>query len=205
MTSYATFVKHAEKVTKSASTSRPILKGVHHAENANIYVTDSHRLYILENGFKTDTPFTNNPKTGELIEGNYPDCSRLLPYDDDAVETLNIDVKQALEAVKVLATAEKKINDGGKYALVKFSVGTDSYIIQNGTTDGLFNGSYKLSEYEGDGILDIYVNAQYLSEALALLVDSGEPNATLRLYTTNRPLTIKNSDTTVLILPVRKY
>mgnify|MGYP000975234027 CR=1 FL=1 len=204
MTSYATFVKHAEKITKSASTSRPILKGIHHAENSNVYVTDSHRLYVLENGFKTDDPFTQNPKTGEHIEGNYPDCSRLLPYDDDAVVTLNIDVKQAHEAVKILATAEKKINDGRKQSLVKFSTGTDSYCVQNGTMDGLFSGSYELSAYEGDGLPDIYVNAQYLSEALALLADSGEPNATIRLYSPVRPLTIKNSDTTALILPVRK-
>lgn len=204
MTSYNKFIKHAEKVAKLAPNARPILKGIHHAPNGDVYATDTHRLYYLSGGYPEGLDFTLDTKTGAHIEGNYPEVSRLFPYEDDAVVTLNIDVKKAHESVKMLANAEKKINDGGKFSLLTFSVGTDCYEIKNGSTDGEFNGAYKLSEYEGDGLPDIYINAQYLTEALALLADSGEPTATIRLYSPMRPLTIKNSDTTALILPVRK-
>lgn len=204
MTSYNKFIKHAEKVTKSASDARPVLKGVHHATNGDVYATDSHRLYYLSGGYPEGLDFTLDTKTGAHIEGNYPEVTRLFPYEDDAVVTLNIDVKKTHEAVKTLATAEKKINDGGKFSLLTIGVGTDCYEIKNGSTDGEFIGSYKIAEYDGDGLPNIYINAQYLTEALALLTDSGEPTATIRLYSPTRPLTIKNSDTTALILPVRK-
>lgn len=204
MTSYNKFIKHAEKVTKSASDARPVLKGVHHATNGDVYATDSHRLYYLSGGYPEGLDFTLDTKTGAHIEGNYPEVTRLFPYEDDAVVTLSIDVKKTYEAVKTLATAEKKINDGGKFSLLTFSVGTDCYEIKSGSTDGDFSGSYKIAEYDGDGLPNIYINAQYLTEALALLADSGESSATIRLYSPVRPLTIKNSDTTALILPVRK-
>lgn len=203
MTAYNTFVKHAEKVTKSASNARPIL---HHAPNGDVSATDSHRLYYLNGGYPESDGFTLDTKTGVHIEGNYPEVTRLFPYEDDAVVTLTVEnVKKAYEAAKTLSSAEKKINDGGKLALLSIGVGVGRYLLKSGSYDKAFYGTYGLAPYEGDGLSDIHVNAQYLTEALALFVDSGEPSAVIRLYGPTRPLTIKNSDTTTLILPVRKY
>lgn len=206
MTAYNTFIKHAEKVTKSVTNSRPILKGVHHAPNGDVSATDSYRLYYLSGGYPESDGFTLDTKTGVHIEGNYPEVTRLFPYEDDAVVTLTVEnVKKAYEATKTLATAEKKINDGGKLTILTIGVGVDHYLIKSGSSDTAFYGTYELAPYEGDGLSDIHVNAQYLTEALALFADSGEPSIVIRLYGPARPLTIKNSDTTALILPVRKY
>lgn len=206
MTSYTTFIKHAEKVTKSASRSRPILKGVCHDVDGSVVATDSHRLYKLENGFKTDEKTVIEPKTGATIDGNYPDINRLIPEDDDAKVMLTIDVDKTLAAVKALFAAHKKINAQNGHITLAFAQALEEgdYYITAGDDKTDFNGVYRL---QGSGEIDneVHIQAQYLQDALALLKDSGEPKATVRLYGSMRPLTIKNSDVTALILPVRTF
>lgn len=99
--SYVNFLKHAAKLTGSQSTkSRPVLQGVNHL-NSNLIATDSHRLYYAENLY--DGSDKNiNPKTGELIEGNYPDVTRLLLDPHDATFTVPLDINETLKALKVI-------------------------------------------------------------------------------------------------------
>lgn len=205
MTSYTTFIKHAEKVTKSASKSRLILTGVHHAANGDVIATDSHRLYYLTGGYTEGEPFTSIIKTGEHLEGNYPDVSRLIPDDDDAKVTLEIDVAKSLAAVKALQSAEKAINYNGKHLTLQIAVGTDSYVIKAGEESSEFTGQYTLAPYDGDGLPNIHVQAQFLTDALMLFKDAGETSVTLRLFGNMRPLTFKSKDVTALLLPVRTY
>lgn len=205
MTSYTTFIKHAEKVTKSASKSRPILTGVHHAANGDVVVTDSHRLYYLTGGYTQGEPFTSVIKTGEHLDGNYPDVNRLIPEDGSAIVMLEIDVAKSLVAIKALQAAEKAINYNGKHLTLQIAVGTDSYVIKAGDDGSEFTGRYTLAPYDGDGLPNIHVQAQFLTDALTLFKDAGETTVTLRLYGNMRPLTFKSKDVTALLLPVRTY
>lgn len=213
MTAYTVFMKHAEKVTKSATASRPILKGVCHDVDGSVVATDSHRLYKLENGFKTDEKTVIEPKTGATIDGNYPDVSRLLPGDEYAKATLTIDVDKTLAAVKSLFAAHKKINEPKSHITLAFGYDSDAHAYlrvdereysKSHNCDVRFYGSYRLTtdtirnEFE-----TVHVQAQFLQDALTLFKDAGEPSATIRLYGAMRPLTIKNSDVTALISPVR--
>lgn len=206
MTAYTTFIKHAEKVTKSASNARPILKGVCHNVDGSVVVTDSHRLYVLDNGFKTDEQTVIAPKTGDKIDGNYPDTSRLQPYEDDAVVTLEIDVANALIAVKSMFTAHKAINKHNRHLTIEFvQLGDGLPYLRVGNSDSEFNAEYRLSSEQADKLETTSVQPQYLTDALALFKDSGEVKATIRLYGPMRPITIKNNDVTALLLPVRTF
>ena len=206
MTSYTTFIKHAEKVTKSASSGRPILKGVCHNVEGSVVVTDSHRLYILENGFKTDVQTVIDPKTGATIDGNYPDTRRLLPYEDDAIVTLEIDVASALAAVKAMFAGHKALNEHSRHITIEFAKGFDARpYLRVGDVDSEFNANYRLSTEETLELEKTSVQPQYLIDALSLFKDSGEATATLRLYGPARPITIKNHDVTALMLPVRTF
>ena len=206
MTSYTTFMKHAEKVTKAASSGRPILKGVCHSADGSVVVTDSHRLYILENGYKTDVQTVIDPKTGTTIDGNYPDTSLLLPYEDDALVTLEIDVANALAAVKAMYAGHKALNNHKRHITLEISQGIDECAyLKVGGIDSPFNAQYLISAGKVDKLESTFVQPQYLIDALSLFKDSGEPTATLRLYGPVRPITIKNSDVTALMLPVRTF
>ena len=206
MTSYTTFMKHAEKVTKSASSGRPILKGVCHNVDGSVVVTDTHRLYILENGFKTDTQTVVDPKTGATIDGNYPDTNRLLPYEDDAIVTLEIDVTNALAAVKAMFAGHKALNAYNRHIVLEISRDDKGIpYLRVGSDDMPFNADYRISNNVTVDFDAISVQPQYLIDALTLFKDSGEATATLRLYGPVRPFTIKNNDITALIMPVRTF
>lgn len=206
MTSYATFIKHAEKVTKSASSALPILKGVCHNVDGSVVVTDARRLYVLTDGYKTDEQTVIDTKTGATIDGNYPDTNRLQPYEDDAIVTLEIDVAKALQAVKAMFVAHKAINEQSRHVTIEFTSGIDGYpSISVGDIDAEFNARYLLARNQTDKIESTYVQAQYLQDALSLFKDSGEATATIRLYGPARPVTIKNTVVTALLLPVLTY
>src|SRR5690625_6837134 len=78
---YKKFMRHAKKITKDLSGSRPFLEGVLHKANGNLYATNSHVLYLGK-------VFNDNPPVEdvfikatccELVEKLH-DVYRLLPY-----------------------------------------------------------------------------------------------------------------------------
>lgn len=202
MTSYATFIKHAEKVTKTATNSRPILKGVYHAENGQVFVTDSYRLYRFNYGYSNGESFTSDIKTGKHIEGNYPDVSRIIP-ENDAQVTLDIDVAKTLVVTKSLQTAAKALSDSKNYTLVQLEHIDDNYLLTVGKLKNDFISSYKLAPYIGEAVESIAIQSQFLIDALTLFKEAGETSVTLKLYGQYRPITISSSDVTTLIVPVR--
>lgn len=100
---YQTFLKHAQKVTKTASSSRPTLKGVHHL-STHVVATDSHRLMRADYTMKDLEGKIVDPKTGNTIEGNYPDTSRLVPSLDDARITFDLDIPSTIQFLKAVKT-----------------------------------------------------------------------------------------------------
>ena len=102
---YITFMKHAELVTRKASDARPILKGVYHAEDGSAVVTDSHRLYLARNVQERKDNSVINPKTGETIDGTYPNIERVLPTDDPIAVIHLENLPVVYEAIKALQQA----------------------------------------------------------------------------------------------------
>lgn len=206
MTSYTTFMKHAEKVTKAKHTaSRPVLQGAYHQTDGSVVVTDSHRLYKLFNGFQTTEAFIQNPKTGEHIDGNYPDMSRLLPDPHSAEHTFMVNVKELHDAAKAMFTAHKAINKSNKHQTLSFTIAEDSYMLAAGEDTDKFQSIYKIADAVSSSkeTMNIHMQGQYLIDALALFKDAGEHEIKAYTYGNLRPFILESKDVTVLILPVR--
>lgn len=206
MTSYTTFIKHAEKVMKSASASRPILKGAHHSAHGRVYVTDGARLYKLTGAMPVSDPYTLDTKTGDHIDGNYPDCERLLSDSDGALLVATItNVTDVLLYAKSLASIEKKQSDT-KHATFRFTRDqSDNLVIEKLSTNPVSYQFNISSELSGDVTPKINIQAQYIVDALALFKDAGEDNITFEYYGDMRPATLKSDDVTILLMPVRTY
>jgi len=204
MTSYSTFIKHAEKVAKSASASRPILKGVHHSAEGHLYATDSHRLYKLSNALPTDEPYTLDTKTGDRIDGNYPNCERLLLDSDEALLVATItNIADVLLYAKSLAAIEKKQSET-KHAVFRFTRDLlDNLVVEKTAAPAVSYQFIIANELSSDVVPSIHLQAQYIVDALALFKDAGANEITFEYYGDMRPATLKSDDVTILLMPVR--
>ena len=208
---YRKFTKHAEKVAKGKHLSaRPILQGIHHDEDGNLAVTDSHRLYYAKN--------VNAPRnvilhavTGEEIDlGNYPDVSRIIPDIESAIDVLTItDAKQAVAVLKAMQAAG--VATGTKKDEVRLDIST-------GEGDGTASLSlcsdavtfdYEVINAGTPSCASPRLSVAYMLEAIDMMSDMGAKSLDVRLYGTNRPILITESgdmDATLsaVILPLRR-
>ncbi|NYV67602.1 hypothetical protein HYI36_20190 [Bacillus sp. Gen3] len=199
---YVTFMKHAEKVTKTASASRPILKGVFHSDDGSLIVTDSHRIYFAKNAHTNGAESVIDPKTGANIDGNYPDCSRLIPDKSNVKYSVKVPVKESLDAFTALLKASQ-INGKGselvfteeaEYGTMKFSV--DNSPMEASYNAGRVNGSFE----------KVTFNLTFIVDALKLLKDVGAIDTEIRFYGAFRPFTLttgSDDEILALLLPIR--
>src|SRR5690625_5501713 len=102
--SYLTFMKHAQKVTKSAHNTRPVLKTVYHS-NKYVAVTDSHRLYLATDLYKGEEK-TLDAQTGQEVDrGKYPDVERLIADSADADYMHDLPVDDLFDALRAFEIA----------------------------------------------------------------------------------------------------
>lgn len=200
---YVTFLKHAQKVTKTAPASRTILKGVYHAPDGSLAVTDSHRLYVAKNSHSIGEQIIE-PKTGATIEGNYPDTSRLLPDPRDAKYTARLNVAEAVDAFKALLAANK-LDKTAKYptTIARIIGGAE---VEFYAKNAVVTCHYFVSAFEGEKDDDMAFNTQYFAEALALFKDVGIPEITMRCYGAMRPFTLtvgRDEELLALLLPIK--
>lgn len=202
---YVTFLKHAQKVTKTAPASHAILKGVYHAPDGSLAVTDSHRLYFAKNAHSNAEPQTIEPKTGAVIDGNYPEVSRLIPESSSAKYTVRLDVKQAIDAFKALL-AVNKLDTNAMYPMTTVGI-TDDCTVVFVAENHVLSARYEPAAADGEGE-EITFNTQYFADALALFKDVGIPEITMRCYGAVRPFTLTaaggDDELLALLLPIRK-
>jgi len=198
---YVTFMKHAQKVTKTASKSRPILGVVIHREDY-VAVTDSHRLYLATDVYNGEDEKQVDPISGlEVDNGNYPDVTRLIQEPEDAKYSYSIDVLHAFEAVKAIeiagkvnkATSDMNIVTGDEY--LKFK--TDDKAAFNVSYDVELSPSIVNLE---TSILDI----KYVKEALHVLKDAKIERFSLEYFGKHRPIQVRAGNFVAKILPKRQ-
>lgn len=201
---YVTFMKHAQKVTKSVYETRTILKGVYHAPDGSLYVTDSRRLYLAKGAHSNAEASIVDPKTGHTISGSYPDCSRLIPNRLSAKLTARLDVKEALDAF----TALLKVNqvDGKGYESIDAEpvdgIAKIAFIAEN----PVMAARYEVP-IQGGKMDELTFNATFIVDALKLFKDVDVTDAELRFYGDLRPFTItagKDDELLALIMPIRR-
>jgi hypothetical protein len=200
MIDYKIFMKHAEKVTKNASPTRPVLKGVKHLENGAAVVTDSFRLYVA-NGIHDRQDGAVITPAGKKVDGNYPDVTRIIPESSYAKYSLQIEVSEMLRAAGMIASvgglAQMEIKSDKPPAL-DFKEDTVRYV------SPFVNISYTLPVRFEEPIC---ANAIFVLEAMKLLKAAGCQEVTFNYFGAMRPFTFtnENEDLLILILPIRKY
>ncbi|SIR92690.1 hypothetical protein [Bacillus velezensis] len=200
---YIMFMKHAEKITKNAPSGRPVLKGVHHTEDGNLVVTDSHRLYLAKNATHGNEPTVLDPKTGDQIDGNYPPVDRLIPSVSNTIAEILFDTKDLLSGVSALLKCNQVAS--GEKAFVKLNANSGSLptiTIKNSLMFSQFTGG----QFNGDEDVKLIIDTQYFVDALSLFKACKTDKIILRYYGSFRPFTISpedSQDLLALILPIR--
>jgi DNA polymerase III sliding clamp (beta) subunit (PCNA family) len=200
MIDYKVFMKHAEKVTKNASETRPVLKGVMHLENGTAVVTDSHRLYVAKSIHDRQEGAVITP-AGKKVDGNYPDVFRIVPDSSYAKYSLQIEIKELLRAADMIASIgdlARVESKSDKPPALDFKEDTVRYV------SPFVNISYTLPVQFQEPIC---ANAIYVLEAMKLLKAAGCQEVTFNYFGAMRPFTFTNEDEDllILILPIRKY
>lgn len=134
-----------------------------------------------------------------LLEGNYPDTSRLFPENFETKVTVNnAEFYHAIDRVSLLA------REGGNN-VIRMSVNTDSVELSSNSPEvGTVNEDINTGEIEGEG-LKISFNSKYMMDALKAI---NNEDVTIEFYGTMRPFTLKSSESdevVQLILPIRTY
>lgn len=199
--SYVKFMKHAVKVTKSVSEARPVLQGVCHYEDGSLAVTDSHRLYFAKNVQETSKQVVKNPKTGEVINGNYPEIKRLLPSDGSEQFEVILNVPETLTALKMMLLVDKQI-------LVRFVVENHDLMMKVDTRQTLvtFNAGGLDGKKEKTDYSDVnaFINGKYLADAFDFFKDLDIPVVIMKYYGNDRMVTFSTNHILALVLPVRQ-
>ncbi len=197
---YVTFMKHAQKVTKSPTCkTRPVLGGVIHRDNY-VAVTDSHRLYFASEMYEGEEKNVD-PKTGaEITEGNYPDVVRLIQDEGNAKHVYTIDVTHAYEVVRAIELASK-VNKATTDMIIVTGFDHIEFKTDNSVA---FEVSYKASVSTDITNLEttiIYI--KYLKEAIHVIKDAKVEKFTLEYFDKLRPIQLRAGNFVAIVLPKR--
>ncbi|CAM4319424.1 DNA polymerase III subunit beta [Lacicoccus alkaliphilus] len=134
-----------------------------------------------------------------LLEGNYPDTSRLFPENYETKVTVNnAEFFHAIDRVSLLA------REGGNN-VIRMNVNSSSVELSSNSPEvGTVNEDINTGEVEGEG-LKISFNSKYMMDALRAI---NNEDVTIEFYGTMRPFTLKSSESdevVQLILPIRTY
>lgn len=194
---YKKFIKHAKKVAVDLGGTRPILTGINHFTNGDLAATNSHVLYYGEGLHDKDlTKDTVYSPSGTLIEGNYPNISRLMPVDPQYRATLGVaEFTEAMEQIQLpgkIYKDEATVMDfnGNKLSSVVEEISV-TYSLQVGIPE-----EYSFSS-----------NPLYWLNAMKMFKDFGYKEVKFNFHGSMRPFTLVSPDKkiTALILPVRRY
>ena len=134
-----------------------------------------------------------------LLEGNYPDTSRLFPENyETKVSVNNSEFYHAIDRVSLLA------REGGNNVIRMTVENSKVELTSNSPEVGTVNEDINASAVEGEGI-KISFNSKYMMEALRAIQDE---EVTIEFFGTMRPFTItpsESSEVVQLILPIRTY
>lgn len=134
-----------------------------------------------------------------LLEGNYPDTSRLFPENNETKVTVNnSDFYHAIDRVSLLA------REGGNNVIRMMISNSNVELSSNSPEVGTVNEDINIQEIEGED-LKISFNSKYMMDALKAI---NSDDVTLEFYGTMRPFTIRASESdevVQLILPIRTY
>jgi len=165
---------------------------------------DEIELYFSNN--KLLAKYKNVLFQTRLLDGNYPDTSKLIPNEFPIVIKFNKDeLVEAVERVSLLSPRDKEKDREITYSIIKLSIKKDSIIEISTTNATIGDAKEELipTNIEANNPIVIGFSSRYLLEALRSFIST---EISLNLSGEIRPFIIrgdKDSNLTQLILPVR--
>ena len=196
--------KHVQKIAKNSSASRPVLQGIKHTES-DIISTDGHRLLSFTDDKASFEDHLIHFKTGDIIEGVYPDISRLINNEDYSNE-INIKYEE-IEILRKMFKSGKTLKY--EYVILIYKPNLIDFKLNVNDNKSLLNKldiNYKLiyNEEKIQGEYEIILNLDYMIDLFDFLYDTGK-DTVLKINDDTRPLHFTNNkDYTYLILPIRR-
>lgn len=191
----------AKFATMSGTT--PILQGVHYAADGSAVVTNRHYMLRIRDVHKFDQPLTLHAKTGQPLDGVYPDTSKILPQRFNSEFTiLEQAVPDALRAAQCIAAVATKLK-GKNAPVAKLDIeGRAAYLrVYHDTPRTIME--MQISDEAPKENSQRSLNAEYLATALAVF-DAAGVSVTVRLLEPLHPIVLSSDiGIDVLILPVR--
>ncbi len=181
--------------------TRPILKCVHFDKDGSISVTDSHRLLRISDFHSHKEEFNQDLSTMMLLDGNYPDTSRLIPKKFSTEITISLSV--LIRIMKALGTSSEEC--------VHWKLLEHKIIFSNQSDKFNYGEPIEISanaNIEGD-LFDISFKARYVKECCEFFMDAKERYAiddvTIKMFSPIRPVifTIDESKYIYLVTPMR--
>ncbi|MEK4311751.1 hypothetical protein [Bacillus sp. FSL P2-0092] len=203
--SYITFMKHAEKITKKASTGRPVLKGVFHSETGDLAVTDSHRLYTAKNIIRKSDEEIVDPTTGDLIEGKYPDLKRLIPDESSSTAQLLLDTDVLLTGLNALLKCNQVSKDERPF--ITLSADPENKSPKISSKNAFIEAQFTVGQFREYREISLSADTQYIIDAISLFKAAKVNRVVLRYFGNLHPFTItpeNSSDLLALIMPIKR-
>lgn len=177
-----------------------VLQGIHYAADGSAVVTNRHYLLRIQSAHSFSQPITLHAKTGQPLEGKYPNVSKTFPMDFASEIHIPHDaVPDALIAAQCVASVAAKLDKRVPIARLEArSVG--AFLGIHNELKAL-TMSVRIAEAEGGSIRTL--NAQYLETALAVFA-AADTGVTIKLNKQFDPIVLSNDNgIEVLILPYR--
>lgn len=166
-----------------------IAKILNDNDEIEVYVSDRKVLFVLENIIVLT----------RLIDGNYPDTSRLLPTEENyKLELKTADLLKALDRVSLLTS---ELNNIILLTMTAEKILLSSYVQEIGSVEEII----ETANFIGDE-LSISFSCKYVSDAIRCF--NSDDQIKISFNGEMKPFIIKkidDNDVTQLVLPVRTY
>ncbi|BBH19802.1 hypothetical protein Back11_11470 [Paenibacillus baekrokdamisoli] len=194
--------KFAKQFASSGNTGRPVLEGIHYGTDGTAFVTNAHFGLRVSNVHSFQQSVTLHAKSGQPIEGIYPDFSKVFPTDfHEEIEILQAGVPDALLAAQCIALVASKLSKKAPIAGMEIIDGEINLTIEN-KPNGM-EMTAKLGEAPVRSRSLRMFNAEYFLTALSVF-DAANSSVTIKLRGPLDPIVLSNNNgIDILILPFR--
>lgn len=200
-------MKHAKHFT-TKSEATPVLQGVHYSADGSVVCTDRHSLLRIGGVHNFTEEFTSHAKTGAVIDGVFPDTSRIIPQElPTQVTLINTGflsgIKDAIARVKVALETAKL--SGDKTYVARLDSAASGVKLTVNSAEANVSYSAMITADQFGPYADITFNAEYLLSALNVFKDAGSQRVIIGITGAMSPIVLRDEENEIdaIVLPYR--
>lgn len=198
--------KYGKKFTALHKGATPILQGVHYAIDGSVLVTDRHQALRIKNAHSFKESMTLHAKTGQPIEGEYPNLAKIMDGSSNCKAAIVIPgsiIEEVANRIRCVADTAVRLNKAVPIVAMEFKNGNvwvtaadESVCVQTKAFLGVVN----FPSLD----LKITLNGVCLHTALSVFADAGVKKLEIRFNGAMNPISFTdNGDIDVVVLPYR--